>query len=64
MSRLGGWLKGSSAKLSSNGTSNLAESEYLADAMACAGLIMNDEIEEADRRLNVSQIFHFNPNRL
>ena len=62
MSRLGGWLKSNSAKLTSNstsngtsnGSSNLAESEYLKDSMECAALIMNDNIDEAERRLNVS----------
>lgn len=56
MSRLGGWLRGSAkATSSSNGTSNLAESEYLADAMRCAAMIMNDEVEEADVRLNACE---------
>jgi len=56
MSRLGGWLRSSSKPtVSSNGTSNLPESEYLADAMRCADMIMNDEVEEADVRLNACE---------
>lgn len=57
MSRLTGWLKGSTAKPSSCGESKLDESEYLEDAMLCATMIMNDEVEEAEIRLNVGWIF-------
>lgn len=54
MSRIGGWLKGFSGAPVSNGrksSSREEEVEDMQDAMIATSLIMNDDVEGANRQL-------------